>query len=135
MQRNYSQRLEMQIPRENIYTGLEIKQDFDDKFERLSKNYNIENINEVKSFIKQHDNIISFINELTPLINGYFPNYEKTIEFCEDPEFSDLDFIMIYVNGNDYDTDRITLEKFKDEPVYMSKFSKNINGLVCVELW
>ena len=135
MQQNYSQKLEMQIPQENIYTGLEIMGNFNAEFEKLSENFTVHNKSKVKHFIKQHENILEFIHELTPLINDYFPNYKKIIEFCQDPEFSQLDFVMIYIESSAYETDKEILDKFKNEPVYMSKFSKNINGLLCVELW
>lgn len=135
MQQNYSQRLQMQIPQENTYTGLETIRNFNTEFEKLSKNYTIHNGAKVKSFINQHENILDFIHELTPLINEYFPDNQKIIEFCEDPEFSDLDFVMIYIESSVYEKDKEILDKFKNEPVYMSKFSKNINGLLCVELW
>lgn len=79
--------------------------------------------------------ILGFINEITPLINDYFPDYKKIIEFCKDPELNELDFIMIYIEGISFDEDYEKLKKFKNEPLYLSKFSKNINGLVCVELW
>ena len=42
---------------------------------------------------------------------------------------------MIYIEGISFDEDYEKLKKFKNEPLYLSKFSKNINGLVCVELW
>lgn len=57
MQKNYSPRLVMQIPKENAYTGLSIKPDIDEEFERLSKTYDIHEIHSVKSFIEQHKNI------------------------------------------------------------------------------
>lgn len=135
MKHNYPQRLEIQIPQENTYIRPTIKSNFDDEFEKLSKSYIIHEINDVKSFIKQHENVLSFIKDITPLLNEYFPNHEKIIEFRRDPEFSDLDFIMIYVECENYGKDNIILEKFKDEPLYMSKFSKKINGLICVDLW
>lgn len=135
MKQNYPQRLEMQIPYENAYTSPTIKSNFDEEFDKLSKSYKIHEINDVKSFIKQHENVLIFIQDITPLIDEYFPNNEKIIEFRKDPEFSDLDFIMIYVESENYGSDNILLEKFKDEPLYMSKFSKKINGLVCVDLW
>lgn len=124
MKNNYSQRLEMQISKENVYTEASIVSNFDDEFNKLSKNYTIHEYNNVKGFIRKHANILPFIHELTPLINDYFPNKEKIIEFCEDPEFSDLDFIMIYVDSNSFNEDYETLKIFKKEPLYMSKFSK-----------
>ena len=73
MQKNYSPRLVMQIPKENAYTGLVIRPDFDDEFDKLSENYAINQINDVKCFIEKHENILEFIHELTPLIDEYFP--------------------------------------------------------------
>ena len=135
LQQNYSQRLEMQIPKENTYQRLGIMKNFDNDFAKLSNNYEIHEIDKVKSFIKKHENILDYIHELTPLINEYFPYNTKFIEFCEDPEFSDLDFIMIYIKSNEFNNDYEILKRLKDEPLYMSKFSRNIRGLLCVELW
>lgn len=128
-------KIEMQIPKENSYNNLTISRNFDDEFNKLSNYYDIEESNKLKNFMKKHENTLDFIHEITPLINEYFPNYDKVIEFCEDPEFKDLDFIMIYIKGNNYQKDELILEKFEKEPLYKSKFTKNIYGLVCVELW
>ncbi len=125
----------MQIPQENVFTGLEIMKDFDKRFEELSNNYTLHDVEKLKTFIKEHGNIMDFIFEITPLINKYFPNYEKIIEFCEDPEFSNLDFVMIYIVGCSFDEDYKILKSFENEPLYKSKFSRNINGLLCVGLW
>ena len=108
---------------------------FDEKFEKLSKNYLIIDKDKVKNFIKEKDKILDFIHEITYLINTYFPDYQKIIELCEDPEFSNLDFVMIYIKGSDFNKDYEMLKKFEKEPLYKSKFSKNINGMLCVELW
>lgn len=135
MQQNYSQRLEIQIPKENNYTGLNIEKNSDDEFDKLLKNYEIRDSEKVKNFIGNNEDILDYIDEITPLINRYFPNNRKFIEFCEDPEFSDLDFVMIYIECSIYEKDKKILAKFKNEPLYMSKFSRNIHGLVCVELW
>ena len=134
MQQNYTQRFEMQIPKDNTYTG-SIIETFEDKFDKLSKDYDIHNRDKLKSFINEHEIILDYIHELTPLINKYFPNHEKFIEFCEDPEFSDLNFVMIYIECLIYEKDKKTMNQFKNEPLYMSKFSRNIKGLLCVELW
>ena len=115
MQQNFSQRLQMQIPQENTYTGIKIMS-FNERFKELSDNYTI-------------------FFEITPLINDYFPTYQKIIELCEDPEFSELDFVMIYIKGSSFDADYEILRIFENESLYQSKFSKNINGLVCVGLW
>lgn len=135
MKQNYSQRLEMQIPQGNVYLGRNTMKNFEDNFNKLSKNYEIHDSNKIKCFIKKHENILDYIHELTPLINEYFPNHGKFIEFCEDPEFKDLDFLMIYIECTAYEKDKKILDEFKNEPLYMSKFSRDIRGLVCVELW
>ena len=85
--------------------------------------------------MEKHSDIPVYISEITPLINEYFPKYRKNIRFCKDPEFNDLDYIMIYIECSDYKKDKKTLEKLKNESLYLSKFSKKINGKVCVELW
>lgn len=125
----------MKIPQGNVYTGLSITGTFDDNFDNLSPNYDMHNKDKVKSFIKKHTEILDYIHELTPILNEYFPNHEKFIEFCEDPEFSDLDFVMIWIECSIYEKDKIILDQFKNEPLYLSKFSRNIKGLLCVELW
>lgn len=134
MQQNFSQRLQMQIPQENTYTGIKIMS-FNDRLKELSDNYTICKESKLKEFIEEHINILDFIFEITPLINDYFPTYQKIIELCEDPEFSELDFVMIYIKGSSFDADYEILRKFENESLYQSKFSKNINGLVCVGLW
>lgn len=134
MQQNFSQRLQMQIPQENTYTGIKIMS-FNERFNELSDNYTICKESKLKEFIEEHLNILDFIFEITPLINDYFPTYQKIIELCEDPEFSELDFVMIYIKGSSFDADYEILRKFENESLYQSKFSKNINGLVCVGLW
>ncbi|MDO5814026.1 MAG: hypothetical protein Q4Q18_00170 [Methanobrevibacter sp.] len=92
------------------------------------------NKEEVKAFIEKHAEILDYIEEITPLIDDYFPKYSKIIEFCKDPEFDRLDFVMIYIKGESFEKDYETLNRFKEEPLYISKFSRNIKGLVCVEL-
>lgn len=106
MRGNISPRPEMQIPPENAYTGLNIAKNFDEEFDRLSGNYELHNTSKLKSFTKKHENILGYIHELTPIIEKYFPNYGKFIEFCEDPEFSDLDFVMIYIKCWNYKKDK-----------------------------
>ena len=128
-------KIEMQIPKENSYNSLTITRNFDDEFNKLSNYYDIEEPDKLKNFMKKHENTLDFIHEITPLMNEYFPNYDKVIEFNEDPEFKDLNSIMIYIKCSDYQKDRLTLNKFIKEPLYKSKFAKKIYGLVSVALW
>ena len=77
MQRNFSKRLEMQIPQENTYARLEILPDFNKEFEKLSKDYTLRKPNELKEYLKQDEQLIPYINTLTPLIREYFPENES----------------------------------------------------------
>ncbi len=52
----------------------------DENFDKLS-NYEIADIDKVKGFIGKHTKILDYIHDLTPLINDYFPNHGKFIEF------------------------------------------------------
>lgn len=125
----------MQIPQENTYTGFADTRNTDIELVNLSKDYTIHDKKEMLNFMEKHSDIPVYIREITPLINEYFPKYRKNIRFCKDPEFNDLDYIMIYIECSDYKKDKKTLEKLKNESLYLSKFSKKINGKVCLELW
>ena len=41
----------------------------------------------------------------------------------------------MYIKGSIFEEDYEILTKFKKEPLYKSKFSRNIKRSVCVELW
>lgn len=137
MQQNYSQRLEIQIPRENIYTGLEIRPDFDDEFERLSKNYKIHRIDQVKKFIKKNSELIGYINTITPIIEEYFPKNLKCITFCQDYEFEELNDITIYIHSSDdtFDEDCKKFDELEIEIIELNEFSTNITKLLSMDLW
>ena len=75
MHQNYSQRLEMQIPQENMYTGLENVAEIDE-LEKLSKNYTLRKTNELKEYMEEHNQLIPYINSITPIIKEYFPDIE-----------------------------------------------------------
>lgn len=51
MQKNYSQGLEMQIPQENTYTGLENSVNLNNELEELSKKYHLRRVEELKAYI------------------------------------------------------------------------------------
>lgn len=99
------------------------------------RHYTIEESEKIIEFVEKDLKILDFIYEITPLLDEYFPNYEKLLELCEDSEFKDLNSIMIYIKGNDYPKDKLILNKFVKEPLYKSKFEKKIYGLVSVSLW
>lgn len=132
---NNSQKPEIQTIQDFSPIKANSLQNIDFELHELSKKYPLENPEEIREFLKNNEKILPFINEITPLINEYFPDYDKLIEFSEDPEFSELDYLLIYIKTKNYKQDNETLKKFKDEPLYLSKYSKKINGLLCVELW
>ena len=68
MQKNYSQGLEMQIPQENTYTGLENSVNLNNELEELSKKYHLRRVEELKAYIVKDNRIIPYINSITPLI-------------------------------------------------------------------
>ena len=77
MKQYLSQKLEMQIPQENVFTGMEIMKDFDKRFEELSKNYNIRKKEALRSYLEENKELISYMEFITPLVNQYFPNNKK----------------------------------------------------------
>ena len=62
MQQNYSQRLEMQIPQENTYTGLTKTKNMDKELANLSKDYNILKIDELKEYLEKNGGLIPYIH-------------------------------------------------------------------------
>ena len=68
MPKNYSQGLEMQIPQENTYTGLENSVNLNNELEELSKKYHLRRVEELKAYIVKDNRIIPYINSITPLI-------------------------------------------------------------------
>ena len=110
---------------------------FDDALEKLSKKYNMKNRNEVEKFLKNHSELIQYIQKITPLIHDYFPNYQKCLVFRPDPEFDDLDDVAIYILGKNssFKEEREKLENLNKDILYITDVSTQIKRLVSVGLW
>lgn len=98
MQENYSQRLEMQIPQENIYTGLEITQK-DNTFNEFLKNhfkFPSNNFDEVKRFINNDKEMKKIVNDLPTILSKEMDYNELSLDFMKetDPSEKILEIII-----------------------------------------
>ncbi len=97
MQQNYSQRLELQIPHENIYTGLEIINKKDYKFDKfLNDNYEFPsaNFNDINNFISEDYELEKIIYGLPEIISKEFPHSPIQLDFSK---FSNKDILEIVI--------------------------------------
>ena len=78
---NFSLMHNMQIPQENVYNIIKIRNP-DENIEELLKNFEIHKPQEVKEFIEENNELVQYINSITPLIDNYFPGYKKCLTFC-----------------------------------------------------
>ena len=137
MQQNYSQRLEMQIPQENTYTGLENSLNLNYELEKLSKKYNLRRVNELKEYIVKDEMIIPYINSITPLIMKYFPENKRYLTYCTDPEFEELSKAKICIIGNNslFEEERALMSTLNEEILYLKNYPTHVKNLISVRLW
>lgn len=86
MQKNYSPRIEMQIPQENAYTGLAIENKNDNKLEEFLNNhykFPSDNFNDIKSFISEDNDLEEIIYGLPMIISKEFPQSPILLDFSE----------------------------------------------------
>lgn len=106
---------------------------FDDEFNKLSRNFKIHEKGRVLRFLKESYGLVYYINDITPLVNEYFGDYEKIIVFNQDPEFDDLSDIIINIKSSEenYDEESKILDEFYNEKRNYKKYpygvSKNLN--------
>lgn len=136
-EKNFSLAVNMQIPQENTYSEMPVNGVHDKEMEKLSESYKIHNAQLVREFILNNNGLLQYISEITPIVNNYFPNYQKCLTFCRDPEFGELDDITIYINSfmSSFDEDWEKLDKLERELFYLQKFPTKIKGLVSLDLW
>ena len=136
MFRNFSLRQDMQIPYDNVHSTVS-PCNLDEYFDRLKDAYEIHRLHEVKGFVKKNGELLGYINRITPIINNYFPRYEKCLTFCQDPEFEELDDITIYIKSikSEFDNDWKKLDQLEKELSYITDFSTELKGLISVDLW
>ncbi|MEE1149730.1 hypothetical protein [Methanobrevibacter sp. UBA212] len=137
MQQNYSQRLEMQIPQENTYTGLTKTKNMDKELANLSKDYNILKIDELKEYLEKNGGLIPYIHSITPLIKDYFPKNELCLTYYIDPEFEELNHALICVIGKNslFEKERELMNQLNDKLLYLTDFSTDVKSLISVRLW
>jgi hypothetical protein len=136
MQKYYPQTLNMQIPQEMPYVRLPVD-NIDEKIEKLSESYNIEKRQKVKEFVNNNPKLIQYLDKITPIINNYFPHNLKTLTFCEDPEFEELNDITIYIHTteSEYPADWKKYDELETEILTRNDFSTKIKQLVSISLW
>lgn len=105
MKQNFSQRLEMQIPQENTYTGLDNMHgnelelnDFLNKHFKFPSN----NLNEIKKFIDADNKMKNIISDLPEIITDKLDYTHISLDFMKetDPNEKILE-IIIYSELND----------------------------------
>lgn len=111
---------------------------FTDQFKfNFLEEYVLLNRYEVKKFILLNDDLIELFQEINILRNKYFNSYPCSLEFVQDPEFTSLDQLVIYIHGaeSSFDEDWETL-KLLNKDIRMLNISNNsIKNLVSVDLW
>ena len=86
MQENYSHRLKMQVPQENIHTGLEIIQKEDYGLEEfLNRNFEFpsDNIDDIKKFINEDEELEKIIYGLPKIVSKEFSESPISLDFTE----------------------------------------------------
>ena len=99
MQRNYSQRLEMQIPQENAYTGQEImpKKNFTiEKFLKKHFKFPSRNSDEISQFIVSDKEMEKLIRDLPEVLSKELPYCKLTLDFMKetDPNEKILEIVI-----------------------------------------
>lgn len=83
MQQNYSQRLEMQIPKENAYIGLTISNNNLKEFLKSNYEFPSDNSNEILDYIREDQNLEEVIYGLPKIISKEFTNSPVLLDFSE----------------------------------------------------
>ena len=137
MQKNYSQRLEMQIPKENTFVGLTNTPSINHELEKLSKNYTIRKSDELKEYFEKDERLIPYIHSITPLIKEYFPDKKIYLTYCIDPEFKELDQAIICVIGDDssFEEEHALMNALNDELLYSTEYPVEVKSLIFVRMW
>ena len=65
------------------------QQSFEVKFNSLSKNFNLINQSKVYDFIKNHDDLINFLDTLNPILRKYFRNADYILKVIPNSENDD----------------------------------------------
>ncbi len=99
MQQNFSQRLEMQIPKENTYSGLTTMTNYDEKLNTFLKEhfkFPSDNLSEIKNFIKKDSEMKKIIYDLPKIITSELEFNQLSLDFMKetDPNEKILEIII-----------------------------------------
>lgn len=127
MQQNYSQRLEMQIPQRNMYTGVTTMPKPDEKQKTfLKQNFNFpsNNLNEINKFINKDSELKKIIQELPMKISSELSYNEISLDFMKETDPSEKILEIIIYSELD---ENILLEK-EDQisDKFIDKYPKTI---------
>lgn len=88
MQQNHFQLLEMQIPSENTYTGLEIMQNHmsEDKFLKNNFKFPSNNFDEINEFIRSDNEMEKMIHVLPEIISKELPYEKISLDFMKETD-------------------------------------------------
>ena len=137
MKQNFSQRLEMQIPQEKTYFGHVNTPNIDEELEKLSKNYTLRKINELKEYLTMNERLIPYIHSITPLIKEYFPDHRIYLTYCIDPEFNELNSAKICVIGNNslFEEEHELMNSLNDKLLYSNEYPVSVKSLISIRMW
>lgn len=128
MQKNYSTRLEMQIPQENTYIGLVNTQNINTGLEEfLKKHYKFpsNNIHDIKNFISEDNELEKIIYGLPKIISKEFPQSPILLDFTQ---FSlPNENILEIVIKSQYDGETTSNKKDIILDKLFTKYSKTTN--------
>ena len=128
MQENNSYRLEMQIPQENIHTGLEIIQKEDYGLEEfLNRNFEFPsyNLEDIKKFISKDEELEKIIYGLPEIVSKEFSESPISLDFTE-YSTSDEDMMEIVIK-TPFDGETTSHKKNLILDEIFTKYSKTAN--------
>ncbi len=112
-----------------------MKDDFDSKFQDLIAKFKTLNHDEIYEFIAENDLFLDLYDDIVPLIEKYFPKCSCSLEFHADPEFDNLNQLVIYVHSNDedFEKDWKKLEELNED--IRESLGSEVKELISVDLW
>ena len=128
MQKNFSPRIEMQIPQENTYIGLLNRPNSTIKLEEfLNKHFEFpsNNLNDIKNFINEDTELEKIIYGLPKIIYKEFPQSPILLDFTE-YSLPDENVLEIVIKSQ-YDGETTTNKKDMILNKIFTKYSKTTN--------
>ena len=95
-------------------------------FDKLTKDYELVNPDEIYDFIKLNNNLLNELDQVLPILNNYFPNRKFYLEFAPDYEFEDLNLLIVFVCTDD--------EHFEEDWKIISKLDSELHLSIVVDV-